>query len=201
MAVNQDLGSGGPHDWVVAEADDFMALNASVIINVIDVPNEDLADEALQDVIDGVNFYSAYLMMVGQQIGQLAPYLKDLTDFIVDNEGDINWNEIRSFCRSYLALYQVKVFVLPLDGAFQTLYHRLDYFEAHNMTVPRTLEEYVAASVYFNGKVLEGDGTADYGFLNTAAVRSIFSDRLSHNIRSILVQPKGYFSMWTLWSR
>ena len=31
------------------------------------------------------------------------------------------------------------------------------------MTVPRTLEEYVAASVYFNGKDLDGDGTADHG--------------------------------------
>ena len=65
-------------------------------------------------------------MMVGQQVGQLAPYLKDLTDFIVDNEGDINWNEIGSFYRSYQDLYQEKVFVLPLDGDFQTLYYRME---------------------------------------------------------------------------
>ena len=38
MAVNQDLGSGGKHDWIVAKADDVMVLNPSVIINVIGVP-------------------------------------------------------------------------------------------------------------------------------------------------------------------
>ena len=161
MAVDQSFG--GMYDWIVAKADDFMALHPSVSIAVVPVSWGDLADEALNDVSDGVNFYSAYVMMVGQKIGQLAPYLLDLTDLIVDNNGDINWNEIGSFYRSYQALYQGKIYVLPLDGDFQTLYYRMDYFEAHNMSVPRTLEEYVAASMYFNGTDLNGDGTPDYG--------------------------------------
>ena len=56
-----------------------------------------------------------------------------------------------------------KVLVLPLDGDFLSLFYRLDYFAAHNMSAPRTLEEYVAASIYFNGKDLDGDGELDYG--------------------------------------
>ena len=161
MAVDQSFG--GMYDWIVAKADDFMSLHPSVSIAIVPVSWGDLADEALNDVSDGVNFYSAYVMMVVQKIGQLAQYLLDLTDLIVDNNGDINWNEIGSFYRSYQALYQRKIYVLPLDGDFQTLCYRMDYFEAHNMSVPRTLEEYVAASVYFNGTDLNGDGTPDYG--------------------------------------
>ena len=64
LAVNQDLGSGGQHGWIVAKADDFMALNPSVVVTVIEAPYRDLADE-----VDEVNLHSAYIMMVGQENG------------------------------------------------------------------------------------------------------------------------------------
>lgn len=154
---------GSINAWLDGKVSQFMALNPSVTITVHEVPWGEVRAEALKDASDGVHYYHAYFMMVGQALGEMAPFLYDMTDLIVRNVNGVNWHEIGQFFRTSQALYQGKVLVLPLDGDFLSLFYRLDYFAAHNMSAPRTLEEYVAASIYFNGKDLDGDGELDYG--------------------------------------
>jgi ABC-type glycerol-3-phosphate transport system substrate-binding protein len=63
--------------------------------------------------------------------------------------------------RKWVAQYDQKILLFPLDGDFFSMYYRRDVLKAFNLTVPRTWEEYtaVAAAVHnqtFDGKVLTG---------------------------------------------
>ena len=119
-----------------------------------------------------------------------------LTDFIVDNEGDINWNATGSFYRSYQGLYQGKIFVLPLDGDFQTLYYRLDYFEAHNMTVPSRSMSQRPCTLMARILVVVALQTTDLAFPRLG-FGVFFWPFVAQCTQYLGTAQGGIFSMWT----
>ena len=127
------------------------------------VPFGEVVAEALQDVQEGFNFYAAFILPMGQHVATFAPYLYDVSSWVQADFGGIGWGSLGRFFRSNQALYESRMLVFPFDGDFHSLYYRSDYFEAHGITPPRTIREYVDAAAYFQGRDLDGDGNADYG--------------------------------------
>jgi multiple sugar transport system substrate-binding protein len=84
----------------------------------------------------------------------------DLTE-TVRTRDDLEWQDILPTIRENLAVYDNKVYMLPLDGDAHFLFYREDVLKAFNLSVPRTWDEYwrVAQSVHgkeFEGKTLAG---------------------------------------------
>ena len=152
--------------WYEGKTAEFNALYPAISVTLSHVQQEDMVTEALLDLERGTNLYDAYVIPSLNSNGgtsRLSNRLMDLSEFTVDNVNNIEWQTIGRSFRSHGALYEKKVLTLSLSGDFGYLYYRRDIFMAYGMTVPRTLEEYVAASQMFNNTDLNGDGELDYG--------------------------------------
>ena len=151
------------YEWFASKVAEFNALYPSITVNLAPISLESLDEEILQDVVNGSNVFHAYLMHMDKRVATMSEYLLDMAKYTVNNVNDIAWQRIGRFSRSHAALYYRKVLVLPLAGDFMALMYRVDYFEAHGKTVPRTSEEYAQVAQYFDGKDMDGDGVPDYG--------------------------------------
>ena len=145
--------------WIEGKAMEFNVKYPSITV----VPIRASEEKALADAAAGSNTYDAYVMDTDLLIGTLADHFLDMSNFIVDNLNEIRWNTIGRFFRSHVALYQGKVLNLPLTGDFSALLFRSDILAARNIDVPRTLEEFVQASVLLNGTDINNDGVPDFG--------------------------------------
>jgi len=87
--------------------------------------------------------------------------LADLTEFVRnDPYGDVNWPDIFRFNREVQSVYDNVVRLLPCDGDVHSLFYRKDLFEQHNVSVPRTWDEYTAVARFFHGmEVPQGNAT------------------------------------------
>ena len=151
------------YDWLASKVVEFNALYLSITVNLAPISLESVDEEILQDVMNGSNICHAYLMNMDPRVATMSEYLLDMSKYTVNNVNDIAWQRVGRFSRSHAALYHRKVLVLPLAGDFMTLMYRVDYFDTHGKTVPRTSEEYAQLAQYFDGKDLDGDGVPDYG--------------------------------------
>ena len=153
-------------DWLVRKTIEFNGFFPAITVTPIDVPFQEMLNEAEEDLESGRNTFDAYiipLMNVQGGTSRLADRLMDLSTFTVANVNDIAWHTIGRYFRAYSALYDGQVLTLPLAGDFVSLYYRADVFTMYGMAVPRTLEEYVRASQALNGTDMNGDGEPDYG--------------------------------------
>uniref|UniRef100_A0A7S1ATK8 Uncharacterized protein n=1 Tax=Noctiluca scintillans TaxID=2966 RepID=A0A7S1ATK8_NOCSC len=169
MAVD---GTDGVHlnqyNWIVRKIADFRNVMPHITITVVSVDIKFMASEALHDLVDGANFYHAYVMPVGQKMGSLSEYLldlgnKSLPDISGTENVEFDFGSLGKYMRQYNAKHDKKVMMLPLSTKFHSLYYRKDVFEMYNVSVPRTLQEYVEASWFFQGKDMNNDGEPDYG--------------------------------------
>ena len=155
------------YEWFASKVAEFNALYPSITVNLAPISLESLNEWILQDLVNGSNVFHAYLMTMSSRVASTPEYLFDMAKFTINNVNDIVWQRIGRFSGSHAALYQRKVSVLPLSGDFMALTYRVDYFETHGKTVPRTLEEYAQVAQYFDGKDLDCDGVPDSCFQRT----------------------------------
>lgn len=90
--------------------------------------------------------------------GSVVPYdgWKDLTPFIQESTQRLqDWSDILLGYRQYIAQYEGKIIMFPLDGDILSLYYRKDILEAFNLEVPRTWDEYSQVASQVHGKTFE----------------------------------------------
>ena len=82
----------------------------------------------------------------------------DLTPYVKNPSSPINvdWADVLLAIRTYMTNYEDKIYLIPLDGDTITLFYRKDIFEAYDLQVPRTWNEYIAVAKAVHGKVVNG---------------------------------------------
>lgn len=130
-------------------------------VNVITVPFADLYQTILTDQATGTNSYDAFVF-APQWMVDLVGYLEDLTPY-VENDPAIQWDDIAPFFRNFSAMYQGRIYLIPLDGDFHMVYYRTDVLEEAGLQPPRTWDEYLQVAAAVHGKDMNGDGEGDYG--------------------------------------
>jgi multiple sugar transport system substrate-binding protein len=80
----------------------------------------------------------------------------DLTPYIQESSSRINdWSDVLLGYRQYIAQYDSRILMYPLDGDTFSLYYRRDIFEHFNLQVPRTWDEYVAVAAAIHDQEYE----------------------------------------------
>jgi multiple sugar transport system substrate-binding protein len=141
---------------------DFTALTGAKI-NVIIVPFADLYQKILTDAATGTNAFDAWVFAPQWMVDYITPgYVEDLTDRVKADQA-IQWDDIAPFFRNFSAMYNGRIYTIPLDGDFHMVYYRTDLLEQEGMQPPATWEDYLNIAAFFHGKDLNGDGDPDYG--------------------------------------
>jgi multiple sugar transport system substrate-binding protein len=70
---------------------------------------------------------------------------------------------VGQFFREFSAMYDNKIYAIPLDGDFHMVYYRTDVLEKLGMEPPKTWDDYLAIAKAANGMDMNGDGEGDYG--------------------------------------
>jgi multiple sugar transport system substrate-binding protein len=141
---------------------DFTALTGAKI-NVIIVPFADLYQKILTDAATGTNAFDAWVFAPQWMVDYITPgYMEDLTDRVKADQA-IQWDDIAPFFRNFSAMYNGRIYTIPLDGDFHMVYYRTDLLEQEGMQPPATWEDYLKIAAFFQGKDLNGDGDPDYG--------------------------------------
>ncbi|CAJ1924532.1 unnamed protein product [Cylindrotheca closterium] len=151
----------------------FQQLNPNVLVQVEVVNRGDDQEDpfrALQqrlllgddDPWDGAMFPS-------QLVGSLDDELWELDDYLTTS----TTHDVLPFFQRY-SLYGNATKIMPLDGNIARMFYRKDLLEQHNVTVPRTWDEYEQVTQYFDqntefqGSCVSTCGTrnnADWAFL------------------------------------
>ena len=80
----------------------------------------------------------------------------DLTGYIQESAANTaGWSDILLGYRKWVAQYQGKIIMYPLDGDLLTLYYRKDILEHYGLKVPRTWDEYSAVAGAVHGQTYE----------------------------------------------
>src|SRR5262252_5748828 len=109
-------------------APEFQKLTGAKV-NVITVPFSDLYTKLLTDFATGTNSYDATVFAPQWLVDFAAPgYFEELTD-IVRSDAALKWDEIMPFFRNFSAVYNGKIYTVPVDGDFQMVYYRTDLFK------------------------------------------------------------------------
>ena len=170
-------------------APDFEKLTGAKI-NVITVPFSDLYNKLLTDFATGTNSYDATVFAPQWLVDFAAPgYFEDLTN-TVKADKDLQWDDIMPFFRNFSAVYNGKIYTVPLDGDLQMVYYRSDLFKSAGLQPPKTWDDYLAAAKQFNGKDLAGDGKPGYGSC-IAKKRNAQSYWMITSIAGGFMQTKG----------
>jgi multiple sugar transport system substrate-binding protein len=141
---------------------DFTALTGAKI-NVTIVPFADLYQKILTDAATGTNGFDAWVFAPQWMGDFITPgYMEDLTDRVNADQA-IQWDDIAPFFRNFSAMYNGRIYTIPLDGDFHMVYYRTDLLEQAGMQPPATWEDYLKIAEFFHGKDLNGDGDPDYG--------------------------------------
>ena len=132
-------------------------------VTVVTVPFADLYQKILTDQATGTYSYDAFVFAPQWMVDFAnAGYLEDLTSY-VQNDAAIQWDDIAPFFRNFSAMYNGKIFLIPLDGDFHMVYYRTDVLADAGLEPPKTWDDYLAVAEALNGKDMNGDGEGDYG--------------------------------------
>jgi ABC-type glycerol-3-phosphate transport system substrate-binding protein len=161
-------------NYLEYHAINYQAIRPHITVQLIEIPGVSTTHSAelsvasatfLQDQTayswDG-SIFPAHLM------GSLAESqsLADLTGYIRQQEqefqgGMIDWASVVPFQRHRQSTYDQKILTIPLDGDVLLLYYRRDLFQQHNLTVPRTWEEYQTTAAYFHNQPWGGSNATE----------------------------------------
>ena len=77
--------------------------------------------------------------------------IHEIGDFVRRNEEKIKWSDILAFYRQNNAVNgNGGIYFIPLDDNANLIFYRMDLFSDHNITIPRTWEEFNSAAKYFH---------------------------------------------------
>jgi multiple sugar transport system substrate-binding protein len=141
---------------------DFTALTGAKV-NVIIVPFNELYQKMLTDMATGTNSFDGFVFAPQWVADFVTPgYLEDLTNRVAADTA-IQWDDIAPFFRNFSAMYNGRIYLIPLDGDFHMVYYRTDLLSKDGFNPPETWEDYLKIAAFYNGKDLNGDGKPDYG--------------------------------------
>jgi multiple sugar transport system substrate-binding protein len=139
-------------------------MNGAVIVEINDQVNPpDLFPEIINEAQSQIGLYDGFFTNPAVT-GSVVDYngFADLTPFVGETAEKIaEWDDILLGYRKWVAQYEKKILMFPIDGDFFSMFYRRDVLEAFGLKVPRTWEEYneVAKATHnqtFEGKVLTG---------------------------------------------
>ena len=143
-------------------APEFEALTGAKV-NIVTVPNADLYQTILTDQATGTLSYEAFVFAPQWIVDYAVPgYLEDLTPY-VDADEALEWDDVGQFFREFSAMYDNKIYAIPLDGDFHMVYYRTDVLDDLGLEPPKTWDDYLAVAKAANGVDMNGDGEGDYG--------------------------------------
>jgi len=132
-------------------------------VSVVTVPFADLYQKILTDQATGTYSYDAFVFAPQWMVDFAnGGYLEDLTSY-VQNDAAIQWDDIAPFFRNFSAMYNGKIYLIPLDGDFHMVYYRTDVLAEAGLEPPKTWDDYLTVAAALNGKDMNGDGEGDYG--------------------------------------
>lgn len=131
--------------------------NYKVDLQFIRVPNGDLHEDIVNEAQSKVGLYDGFLTPP-EVIGSVALQdgWADLKPFIQESqERAQDWADIMLGYRRFMAQYENKILLFPLDGDMLSMYYRKDILEHFGLKVPRTWDEYVQVAEVTHGKMYE----------------------------------------------
>lgn len=159
-------------------------------MQVSTVPFGDLYQTILDDFTTGTKQYDVVVFAPQWMVDYADPgYIEDLTKR-VDTDAAIEWDDIAPFFRDFSALYNGRIYTIPLDGDFQMVYYRSDLLAQEGLDPPNTWDDYIEIARHFHGKDLNGDGETDYG----SCISKKPNDQAYHmvwSVASAFIQTQG----------
>lgn len=132
-------------------------------VTVKTVPFAELYDEILNDFRSGANQYDVIVFAPQWMVDYAQPgYLEDLTAHVQQDDA-MQWDDIAPFFRDFSALYEGRIYTIPLDGDFQMVYYRADLLAEAGLDPPVTWDDYLSIAQELHGSDMNGDGEPDFG--------------------------------------
>jgi len=138
----------------------FQQLNPNVLVQV-EIVNQGAAEgqedpfRALQqrllsgDSWDGAMFPAQLLGSLDEELWELDEYLTTSSSSSSSMSSTAAASDVMPFFQRY-SLYGNVTKILPLDGNIVRMFYRKDLLDQHNVTVPRTWDEYQHVAQYFD---------------------------------------------------
>ena len=137
-------------------------LPTKVKINVspsVDMPS--MYNDIINDAKSGGGIFEGYFtnpVILGTVATLNNPGLLDLTPYVANTdefalEVDLDWTDVLLPFRKYVAQFEGKIYMLPLDGDIHSMYVRKDVLQHFGLDIPRTWEEYNAVAKALHGQV------------------------------------------------
>jgi ABC-type glycerol-3-phosphate transport system substrate-binding protein len=134
-------------------------MQGAVKIEIVQVEPADLFPNIINEAISQIGLYDGFITspIVTGSVVQYDGFA-DLTPFIQETaERAASWADVLLGYRKWVAQYQEKIIMFPLDGDMFSLFYRRDVLEEFKLPVPRTWDEYAATAEAVHGKVFQGN--------------------------------------------
>jgi hypothetical protein len=131
--------------------------NGAVRVEFVRVPSSEIDGDVINEATSQIGLYDGFLTgpLVAGSVVQYNGWA-DLTSYVQESAGNAaDWAEIFLGYRKWIAQYEGKIIMYPLDGDLLHMYYRKDILETYGLTVPRTWEEYNAVANATHGIVFE----------------------------------------------
>lgn len=159
-------------------------------VNVLKVPFGELYNEILQDFKNDTKKYDVVVFAPQWMVDYASPgYIEDLTERI-EADPAIQWDDISPFFRDFSAVYNGRIYTIPLDGDFQMVYYRTDLLEEAGFDPPATWPDYLEIAQHFHGQDLNNDDTPDFGSC-ISKQRSSQTYHMIWSVASAFLQSQG----------
>lgn len=143
--------------WLLPVAERFSRERSDVTVEIVVVPLAELSPNVINEATSKTGLFDGFLTPPGvmgsivEEDGwaDLKPYIERSTNNTKD------WSDIMLSYRKWIAQYQDRILMFPLDGDVLSLFYRKDVLEEFGLEVPRTWEEYNEVAAATHGKTFE----------------------------------------------
>lgn len=143
--------------WIETVAERFSKERPDVNVEIVQVSLAELSPNIINEatsktgLFDGFVTPPAVMGSIVQEDGWA-----DLTDYIDSSTANaLDWSDIFLSYRKWIAQYQEKILMFPLDGDVLSLFYRKDVLDEFGLQVPRTWDEYIDVAAATHGKVFK----------------------------------------------
>lgn len=159
MLFSYDCSSIFAGWWTQAIADAYEEkMQGAVKVEIVQIDPADLFPNIINEAQSQIGLYDGYF--TGPAVtGSVVEYngFADLTGYISETaERTEQWADMLLGYRQWVAQYQDKILMFPLDGDIFSMYYRRDILEAFDLPIPRTWEEYAEVAEATHGKTFDG---------------------------------------------
>ncbi|CAB9504717.1 acid type B receptor subunit 2 [Seminavis robusta] len=114
-------------------------------------------NDIINDAKSGGGFFDGYFTnpVILGTVAPLGGFVDLAPQIHSSQQADLDWTDILLPFRKYVAQFEGKIYMLPLDGDIHSMYVRKDVLEYFGLDVPRTWDEYNAVAKAVHGKVYQ----------------------------------------------